>query len=154
MAPKEPGETTGTPSRPARTLVAPLLHFDLADELERLGREPAGHDGDRTTVTLAKSGSFRLVLMRCRAGTVVGSDELRGAIGILALSGSAEIAVGDERRGLSTNQLVVVDEARWRLTAATDAALLLTLGLEDAERGGRDASSGRGAGSDAPGASV
>jgi hypothetical protein len=144
MTPTEPGETTGTPSRPARTLAAPLLHFDLADELDRLGREPAGHDGDRATVTLATSGSFRLLLMRCRAGAEVGSDELRGAIGIVALSGSAEIAVGDERRGLSTNQLVVVDAVRWRLTAATDAALLLTLGLEDPERGGRDAAAGRG----------
>jgi quercetin dioxygenase-like cupin family protein len=132
------GETSGTDTRAGRGLEQALMRFDLAEQLENLAAEPPGNDPDRQTITLAKTGSFRVVLTALAAGTEIGGDETHGALSILALRGAVALIRGDRAERLEPEQVAIIDRGGpWRARAEEDSALLLTVSWpeESAEAG-------------------
>lgn len=124
---EHPGRTSGTESRPGRDLDASLLRFDLREELRRLGDEPVGNDPRRATITLAKAGSFRVVLVNLARGTDIGGDETNGSLTVHVIRGAVTISRDDREERLEPEQLALVERGgRWRAVAESDAALLLT----------------------------
>jgi hypothetical protein len=120
--------TTGTDTREPRPLDRPLLAFDLAAELESLRTEPGWVEHGRTSKTLAKAPTFRLVLTLLRAGGTVGDDDVWSPIAVQVLDGAARA----DREGRSVDVpdggLVWFDEGPgWQVTAVEDAALLLAV---------------------------
>ena len=73
--------TGGSDEREARSLIAPLLGFNLAEEASRLRAESAYIDGDRNARTLVKAGAFRLVLLAFRKGASFDESDQRGTFG-------------------------------------------------------------------------
>lgn len=128
MTQRDPRQTHGSDARPAREIEEPLATFDLGDELARLQQEPAGHDPDKSTITLTKADSFRLVLMNIGAGSTAGGDETHGTIAVHVLRGSVSVVRDGDEAMLREGQLAVVAPGRpWRMRAETDSSLLLTL---------------------------
>ena len=120
--------TTGTDTREARPLDRSLLAFDLTAELESLRSEPSWSEHGRTSKTLAKSPTFRIVLTVLRAGGTVGDDDVWSPIAVQVLGG----AVRADREGQSVDVpdggLVWFDDGPgWQVTAVEDAALLLAV---------------------------
>jgi quercetin dioxygenase-like cupin family protein len=120
--------TTGTDTREPRPLDRALLAFDLSAELEALRSEPGWVEHGRTSKTLAKAATFRVVLTLLRAGGTVGDDDVWSPMAVQVLGG----AVRAERDGQSVDVpdggLVWFDSGTgWQVTAVEDAALLLAL---------------------------
>jgi quercetin dioxygenase-like cupin family protein len=120
--------TTGTDTREPRPLDRALLAFDLSAELEALRSEPGWVEHGRTSKTLAKAATFRVVLTLLRAGGTVGDDDVWSPMAVQVLGG----AVRAERDGQSVDVpdggLVWFDAGTgWQVTAVQDAALLLAL---------------------------
>jgi quercetin dioxygenase-like cupin family protein len=120
--------THGSDQRPARSLDEPLAHVDLREEIRRLSDEPHGNDRDRSAVTLAKLGSFRMVLTTVSAGATIGGDDTNGSLAIQVVSGAAVVSRDADETRVEPGQVAVVAEgAPWRARAESDCALLLTL---------------------------
>lgn len=129
-------DTTGTESRAARALEQSLVRFDLDAEIRRLADEPPGNDPERSTITLARTGPFRVVLSTLRAGTVVGGNETSGSLSILVVRGAATVTRGDQAERLDEGHLAVIEPgAPWRARAEADAALLLTVSWPESDAG-------------------
>jgi quercetin dioxygenase-like cupin family protein len=121
-------DTSGTNTRAGRDLDHALMRFDLAEQLASLADEPRGNDQDRQTITLAKTGSFRVVLTTLEAGAQIGGEETNGALSILALRGAISLTRGDRVERLGPEQLAVIDRGGpWRARANEDCDLLLTV---------------------------
>jgi quercetin dioxygenase-like cupin family protein len=120
--------TGGSDEREARTLTEPLMRFDLAGEAARLRAEAAYLDGDRNARTLAKAGSFRMVLVAFRAGAAFDEDDQRGTVALQLLEGRLTVRVGQERIELAAGEVAVVTaEHPWSAVAAVDGLLLIGL---------------------------
>jgi quercetin dioxygenase-like cupin family protein len=123
-----PGETSGTDTREPRPMRERLLTFSLADELTHLRDEPQWQEGERNSRTLAKHVDLRVVLTTLRAGAGIEERDGDGRVTLQVLEGEAELAVEDGVVTLGTGRLATLDSgAPWRLTATSEAAILLTL---------------------------
>lgn len=132
MAQPDTRTTSGSDQRDARRVEAGFGHFDLATEIARLADEPAGHDQDRQTITLARAGLLRVVLTRAAAGVELGGDDTEGAIALVVLEGTVTVRRDGETAIAERDQLVVIDRGRpWRAVPDTDASLLLVLAWPD-----------------------
>lgn len=120
--------TTGTSSRPAHALREPLMAFDLAREVERLRSEPEWRERDRTSITLLKSETFRLVLTIMRSGAEIGDDEADGPFAVHVLDGSVVVARDGSAATIRPGSIATVEAgASWAVRASDDAAVLLAL---------------------------
>lgn len=120
--------TTGTDERPPRALDDHLVVVDLDAELRRLDSEGPGNDPDRTTIALAKSGPFRVVLGTYRAGAMFGGDATDGALSLLVVRGRIGVLRGSRQESLTEDQVAVIPPGGpWRAHADIDSAVLLTL---------------------------
>ena len=120
--------TGGSDEREARSLIAPLLAFNLAEEASRLRAESAYIDGDRNARTLVKAGSFRLVLLAFRKGAAFDENDQRGTLALQVLEGLLTLRVGQDVIEVGDNEVAVVpDEHPWTALAATEGLLLIHL---------------------------
>lgn len=120
--------TTGTDTRPSRPMHQPLLGFDLHAEIERLTAEPAWAEHGRTSKTLAKTPTFRVVLTVLRAGASVGDDDVWSPLAVQVLRGRVDAVRGAATLPLAAGGLAWFEEGPgWRVTATDDAALLLSV---------------------------
>ena len=120
--------TTGTDTRPARPIHRPLLAFDLAGEIEQLAAEPAWAEHGRTSKTLAKMPSFRVVLTMIRAGGSIGDDDVYAPLSVQVLGGEVRVAHAGEPIEVGAGGLAWLEAGPdWRVTAVEDAALLLSI---------------------------
>ena len=128
MSPGSYGVTTGTEERESRPLMARLMVFSLADEIDSLRSESQWADNDKNSRTLAKDVDFRALLTVMHSGAALDEQEGDARASIQILEGEAELDVDGEVTQLGMSQLAVIDSGRpWRLRAATDCAFLLTL---------------------------
>lgn len=120
--------TGGSDEREARSLVAPLLGFNLAEEASRLRAESAYVDGDRNARTLVKTGAFRLVLLAFRSGAAFDEHDQRGTLALQVLEGRLAIRVGLDGMEVGEGEVAVVPaEHPWAAVAMTDGLLLVHL---------------------------
>ena len=120
--------TGGSDERLARSLSAPLLKFELAEEAARLRAESPFLDGDRNARTLAKSGTFRLVLVVFRAGAIFDENDQRGSVALQILDGRIDVRVGEHAIQIGSGDIAVVSpEHPWTAVATADGLLLLHL---------------------------
>src|SRR5205085_5091908 len=104
----------------------PLLAFDLPAEIEALRSEPSLAEHGRTSKTLAKSPTFRLVITMIRAGGTVGNDDVWSPLAVQVLAGSARASQQDRSVDLPTGGLVWFEAGPgWQVSAVEDAILLL-----------------------------
>ena len=121
--------TSGSDTRPARPLRRPLI-VDLAGEAATLFDEPEWRSGDRNSRTVATSDRLRVTLTALRSGAELGSEESNDTLAVHALRGRLELAIDGNDVELSEGQLATVEKPRdWRLRAATDALVLITVGM-------------------------
>ena len=120
--------TGGSDEREARSLVAPLLGFKLADEAVRLRAESAYIDGDRNARTLVKAGSFRLVLLAFRTGASFDENDQRGTLALQVLEGRLAVRVGGDGMEIAAGEVAVVPaDNPWTALALIDGLLLIHL---------------------------
>ena len=120
--------TTGTDTRPPRATNSELLGFDLAREIDQLAAEPAWAEHGRTSKTLAKSPSFRLVLTLLRAGGEIGDDDVWSPLAIQVLGGAVRAAQAGRELHVGAGGLAWFDSGPgWSVIADEDAALLLAV---------------------------
>jgi quercetin dioxygenase-like cupin family protein len=120
--------TTGTDTREPRPLDRALLAFDLSAELESLRSEPGWVEHGRTSKTLAKAATFRVVLTLLRAGGTVGDDDVWSPMAVQVLGGAVRAARDGQSVDVPDGGLVWFDSGTgWQVTAVEDAALLLAL---------------------------
>ncbi len=55
-------------ARHGKPVVAPLIHFRIEEQVERLKQEPAWLAGSRNAITLVKERNLRVVLTVLRKG--------------------------------------------------------------------------------------
>ena len=120
--------TTGTDTREPRPLDRSLLAFDLVAELESLRSEPGWVEHGRTSKTLAKAPTFRVVLTLLRAGGTVGDDDVWSPIAVQVLEGAVRADRDGQSVDVPDGGLVWFDAGSgWQVTAVQDAALLLAV---------------------------
>jgi quercetin dioxygenase-like cupin family protein len=120
--------TGGSDEREARSLIAPLLGFNLAEEASRLRAESTYVDGDRNARTLVKAGAFRLVLLAFRKGASFDESDQRGTLALQVLEGQLTLRVGQDAMEVGDNEVAVVPaEHPWAAVAMTDGLLLIHL---------------------------
>jgi quercetin dioxygenase-like cupin family protein len=120
--------TGGSDEREARSLIAPLLGFNLLEEASRLRAESAYIDGDRNASTLVKAGAFRLVLVAFRTGAAFDESDQRGTLALQMLEGQLVLRVGQDRMDVGEGEVAVVPAGHpWTAVATTDGLLLIHL---------------------------
>jgi quercetin dioxygenase-like cupin family protein len=120
--------TGGSDEREARSLSAPLLRFELAEEAARLRAESPYLKGDRNARTLVKAGAFRLVLVAFRVGATFDENDQRGSVALQVLDGRVDLRVGDIAINISAGEIAVVSpEHPWRAIAIADGLLMFHL---------------------------
>lgn len=117
--------TGGSDERIARSLSAPLLRFDLAEEAARLRAESPFLEGERNARTLAKAGTFRLVLVVFRAGAIFDENDQRGSVALQVLDGRVDVRVGEDTIEIGAGDVAVVSpEHPWSAIAMADGLLM------------------------------
>ena len=120
--------TTGTDTREPRPLDRSLLAFDRVAELESLRTEPGWVEHGRTSKTLAKAPTFRVVLTLLRAGGTVGDDDVWSPIAVQVLDGAVRADRDGQSVDVPDGGLVWFDAGSdWQVTALQDVALLLAV---------------------------
>lgn len=126
--PMEVGKTSGGEERESRSLSAPLLRFDLAEEGTRLRGERPYTDGDRNARTLAKVAWFRLTLVALRSGATFSEADQRGTVALQVLEGRVLVEVGDETAETGESEVAVVAPGHpWVAVGLADSLLLVHL---------------------------
>ena len=105
----------------------PVLHLDLATEIDRLRRESCW-SGGRDGKTLLKHGDFRLVLVVARPGVRTRPHRVRGSVAVQVLEGRLRVQVLDEIRELTAGQMLALDpNFPHGLDAMSECAFLLSI---------------------------
>jgi quercetin dioxygenase-like cupin family protein len=126
--PRPPERTSGADAREPRTLESEVAVFDLDDELDRLTGEPEWSGGDRNAVTLAKSTSFRVVLVALREGARIGEEEAHGPISVQVLRGAVTVRRSEDAAELSAGHLATMEAGGpWSVTGRDASGVLLTI---------------------------
>lgn len=111
-----------------RPLAAPIMTFDLEDQLAELRREEAFERSGRAGRTLTKSGRFRLTLLAMAAGNEIGTHQADSPLTLHVLSGRLRFRAGDGQHELRQGQVLFFGPGDAHdILAIEDSALLLTL---------------------------
>ncbi len=120
--------TESRPERETHVLAAPLLCFDLAEELAQLRAERPYIEGDRNAKTLVKSEAFRLVLVALRAGARFDEGDPRGYVSVLVREGRVSLNVATESTEVGPGQVSAIEAGHpWSAVAKEDSLVVLHL---------------------------
>lgn len=109
--------------------VPALAMIDLGSESVALLREPEWMGGDRSSRTLFKADTLRLVLIALRAGAVMQNEDPDEAVAIQPLQGEIAVRVSSQDIAASNGELVCVDGGEpWEIRASADSVFILTVG--------------------------
>jgi quercetin dioxygenase-like cupin family protein len=126
--PSGPGETSGSPQRPARQLVGPVLSFDLAQEIATLQQEESWQRGDRNARTLVEEPSLRIVLTVLKTGARVREHRTDHPVVLQTLRGYIRVESPDETIDLLAGRLMTLQPGvPHDLEAIELSAFLLTV---------------------------
>jgi quercetin dioxygenase-like cupin family protein len=117
-------------------LSAPLLRFNLEEEMQQLrseGRWQSGH----TAKTLAKYPDLRVVLVVMKAGGRLEKHRTEGRISVQALAGTIKFSTGQQSVQISAGQMITLErDIPHDVEAVTDSAFLLTIAWPGAPSAG------------------
>ena len=120
-------QTSGSSTRPPRTLVATLTVIDPVAAGVRLRREADFAQGDRASVTLEHADAMRVVLTALRHGATLGAERTDDWLALDVVEGSVQLERDGERADLAAGMRAIVQpESPWSLTATSDEALLMS----------------------------
>jgi quercetin dioxygenase-like cupin family protein len=123
-----PGETSGSPQRPAQRLVAPVLTFDLAALLEQVSHEASWEHGDHNADTLVKEPDFRIVLIAMKNGARIQQHLTAARLSIQTLAGELHVRLPDQTVELPTGHLLALEpDIPYEIEAREPSAFLLTI---------------------------
>jgi quercetin dioxygenase-like cupin family protein len=112
----------------ARTLDAPLLRLDLAQELADVRRDDAYKTGGHNAKTLARYPDLRLVLIALDGGKRLEQHQTKGRVSIHVIEGKVTIGLDTEKVELGAGCLLeVAPGAAHDVEAMEPSALLLTI---------------------------
>jgi len=112
----------------ASRLSAPVLTFDLADEIEQLNNEEHWLKDGRISKTLVKHSDFRIVLMFMKAGTLMQEHKTDARISIHALSGRLLVKLDRQTVELPGGHLLVLEKGLLHgVNAIEESAFLLSI---------------------------
>ena len=132
---RPPGETGGSPQRPAQRLAGPTLTFDLAAELKQLRQEESYRDGDRNARTLVKEGGLRIVLTALKDGARLREHSAPGPVAVQTLDGRVRLHAADETVDLPVGGLLALDgNVVHDVEALEESAFLLTIAWPEGAR--------------------
>ena len=122
-------ETNGQTGREHQvgTLAAPLLKFDLEQEIRQLrseGRWQSGH----TAKNLAKYSDFRVVLVVMESGGRLVTHRTEGRISVHTLAGRIRFRTAEQSVDLSAGQMLTLERnIQHDVEGLSDSAFLLTI---------------------------
>ena len=123
-------QTSGTQVRPPRDLAEPVV-IDLGSEASTLFDEPQWAQGDRNSRTVSTTERMRVTLIALRSGAELGNEGTDDTLAVHVQRGRVSLDVNGQSTELGQGQLAIVAQpGGWRLTAAEDALLLLTVALD------------------------
>jgi quercetin dioxygenase-like cupin family protein len=109
-------------------LTAPLMDFNLTEEIRQLHEEEAWGRTGRNSKTLVKQPDFRIVLIALQKGGHIDEHEADARISIYTLSGHVKLQVPEQPVDLPAGHLLVLDRAvEHDLEAVEESAILLTI---------------------------
>lgn len=112
----------------AGTLTAPLMDFNLLQEIAQLHAEEAWLRTGRNSKTLVKQPDFRIVLIALQKGGHLEEHSADARISIHTLSGHVKLQLPDQTVDLPGGHLLVLDRAlEHDLEALEESAILLTI---------------------------
>jgi quercetin dioxygenase-like cupin family protein len=118
-----------SPQRHGRVLAAPVLRFDLQEELDQLRHQEGYPTGAPTGRTLVKEPDLRVVLMALKTGGRLEKHDASGPISIQAIEGHLRLLLPDQTVELDAGQLLALEPGIPHDVEATeDSAFLLTIG--------------------------
>ncbi len=127
--PRDDAMTSGSDSRAARDLFNPLV-LDLASEAATLFDEREWAERDRNSRTIASTERMRITLTAMRGGAQLGSEGTDDTLAVHVLRGTVSVEVEGQSVDLREGQLATIPQpGGWRLSAADDSLLLLTVAL-------------------------
>jgi len=116
-------------------LTAPMLKFNLTDEMERLRREGHWLKDGRISETLVKYSDFRIVLILMKAGTLMQEHRADARISIQGLIGRVMIQLPEKTVELSSGDLLVLEKCLPHdVRAVEDSAFLLSISWPHADK--------------------
>lgn len=131
------GGTSGSDTRPARTLDRALGVVDLEAEAASLLEEPEWAEGDRNTRTLLAADGMRVALMALRPGASIGDDATNDSLAIQVLRGRVRVESEMEPRDVTAGELLALERPQsWRVAAVDESLVLLTSALHDPRSAG------------------
>ena len=109
-------------------LTAPLMDFNLVDEIAQLHEEEAWLRTGRNSKTLVKQPDFRIVLIALQKGVHLEEHSADARISIYTLSGHVKLQLPEQTVDLTNGHLLVLDRAlEHDLEALEESAILLTI---------------------------
>ena len=115
--------------RTPRPLLAPVLSFDLGEELRALRREKIYEAHGHNARTLIKHSEFRLVLISLHTGYRLHEQQIPERLSIQALDGALRLHIPTETLDLRNGQLLALDRnLPFSIEALEDSGFLLWLG--------------------------
>ncbi len=111
-----------------KPVVAPLNHFRIEEQVERIKQEPAWLSGSRNAITLVKEPHLRVVLTVLRKGAKLQEHQTKGPLTLQVLSGSVRFKAAQQALELGPGALVVLESGLGHdVEALEDSAFLVTL---------------------------
>jgi quercetin dioxygenase-like cupin family protein len=115
--------------RTPRPLLAPVLSFELAEELSSLQTEPIYEAHGHNARTLIKHSEFRLVLIALRTGYRLHEQQIPERLSIQVLAGALGLHIPTETLELRPGQLLALDRGLpFSIEALENSGFLLWLG--------------------------
>jgi quercetin dioxygenase-like cupin family protein len=109
-------------------LAAPLLAFDLNEELASLKQEASWQRGDRNARTLVQEPGFRLVLTVLKAGAQMKAHRAAGWASVQSIEGHLRLQSGDQIVELPLGRLLVLEpDVVHNVEAMEESAFLLSI---------------------------
>lgn len=111
------------------TLTAPLLEFDLMEEIRQLRQEESWLRGaGRSSKTLVKHPDLRIVLVLMKPDTVMHEHKATARISVQTISGHIRLRLPDRAVELPAGHLLTLDRCiSHDVEAAQESAFLLSL---------------------------
>jgi len=124
-----PGETSGSPERPAQRLAALTLQFDLAHEIDEILHEDIWQRSDRNSKTLVKEPFLHVVLTALKAGARLDRHQTEGPVALHGLRGKVRISALGDTVELGPGRLLAIEAGVPHEAEATEESVfLITLG--------------------------
>jgi quercetin dioxygenase-like cupin family protein len=115
-------------ARPERPAAGALLHFRLAEQIDRLERETTWQTSKHNAITLTKEPALRVVLVVLGAARKIHEHQASGPFTLQVVSGRLRFSAAGETLDLASGEVVALESAQPHgVEALEDSAFLLTL---------------------------